>query len=180
MADFEVRAVFTYGDRHWENVWQIDTGSLDDVPSAVIEGLREFHVSTLLADYTLNKIVRRVVGSHDAFVESIYDVPGGRALGSSGPLPLFNTVRLLLQPAAGRPGVKFLRGLLLLTDIAAAGGVLGPTVLELVQTAINTLYGVVVAAECEIVCAADKLTTSGTPEPVAQERQLHRKRKKTV
>lgn len=180
MADFEVRAVYQYGDRFWENVWQIDIGSATDFPGAIITALKDFSVANLLNIYTLVKIVRRPVGSHDAFVESVYDLPGSRDVGASEPLPLFNTVRLLLQPFEGRPGVKFLRGLLVNTDLIGTGGLIASAVVAGVEGRYIDLAAAVVAAGAQIVVAADKPVGSAATQGVVQMRQLHRKRRKPV
>lgn len=178
MGVFEVKGIYQYGDRFWENVWHIDVGSAEDVPAGVTDALKNFSVHCLLDAYTFVKLVRRPVGSHDAFVEAIYNLPGNRHVGSSEPMPLFNTVRLLLSAFSGRPGLKFLRGLLLISDIVATGGALGTPVMELVESEAGTLITAIVDAACELVVLPDKVISAPTVQPMTQMRQLHRKRKK--
>lgn len=181
MAVWEVRAVHQYGDRFWENVWHIDVGSEEDVPSDVILAIKDFHVSVLLNLYELVKIVRRPVGTTDEFIEAIFNVAGGRSAGTSIALPLFNTVRLLLSGGIGRPGSKFLRGMLLTEDVAAGSGILSSIVLGEVEDAFNTLLIAMGDSLVHIVVGdPQKEIGSGAAESKIQERQLHRKRKKTI
>lgn len=181
MAIWEVRAVFKYGDRFWENVWHLDIGELEDFPVGAIVAVSNFSLDTLLNVYELVKIVRRPAGTSDAFVESIANTPGNRSAGADVALPLFDTVRLVLEGGVGRPGQKFLRGLLLLNDIAASGGVLKPAVIALVEAAATTLISDLLADDVQIVVGStNKVVLSASAESDVQERQLHRKRRRSI
>lgn len=180
MATFEVRAVFSYGDRHWENVWEVDVGTAADVPDTVITAFKTFHLDTLLSTYILDKIVRRPSGSHDEFIEVLYGLPGNRDVGASEPLPLFNTILVYLAPFAGRPGLKYLRGFLVNTDLVGLGGAIADAARATVEGRMIDLLAAVLAASCFIAVAADKQVTASSIKETTQMRQLHRKRKKPV
>jgi len=181
MAIWEVKVINRYGDRFWENVWKVDIGAATDVPPAVVDAFEAFGLDTLLSIYELSRIVRRPAGTTDAFIEVIVGSPGGRSVGSSFALPLFNTIRVLLNGAAGRPGIKYLRGLLLAADIIDEANHINSTLLGNVQTQLNTLYNACSDASCFIVEGADNSpTTTADPGTTVAMRQLHRKRRKVT
>lgn len=181
MAVWEVRVVFTNGDRHWENVWHIDVGSADDVPAGVIDALRDFHLGRLLGIYTLEKIVRRPAGTSDAFIEALFNLAGTRTVSSGDALPLFNTVRALLSGGVGRPGIKFLRGFLVTSDLVDNAGTINSTTVAGITAALIDLIDAVDAASCTIVFgSALRVALSAATQAVAQMRQQHRKRRRSA
>jgi hypothetical protein len=177
LAVWEVKLVFQYGDRFWENVFHVDTGSAADVDPTVIDALRGFAVGPLLTIYELVKIVRRPAGSHDAFIESIFNLAGSRAIGSSHPLPLWNCVRLIMLVAAGRPGLKYLRGILIAADIIDSANTIDPSLLAGITTGFNSVISAATTAGQTFVKGADVPIASVSSQLKAQMRQLHRKRK---
>jgi hypothetical protein len=180
MAVWEVRVVFGYGDRSWENVWHIDAGSADDVPAAVITALHDFHIGKLLSIYELLKIVRRPAGSHDEFIEAIYNEAGGIATGTADAMPLFNTLKFFLTGGAGRPGFKFLRGLLRTVDVLDSDSNIEPSLVADVEVDVLALIAAVAGADAEIVYGLGKIATSASTQLKVQMRQLHRKRKRST
>src|SRR5881396_187026 len=106
MSVWEVRPVLQTGDRFWENVYHIITDGDTDVSVAALEAMAEFYVTRTLNLYTVVRIVRRVLGTTDAFIEMTVDTPGAIDPGSAKPLPLFNVVKVVLNSAAGRNGLK--------------------------------------------------------------------------
>jgi hypothetical protein len=96
-------------------------------------------------------------------------------------MPLFNTVRVLLTGGVGRPGLKFLRGLLDTGDIADNSTDILATVVAAVEAATLTLLGEIVTAGCEVLeGAAGRPVTSASTQLTVQMRQEHRKRKRSV
>lgn len=179
MAVWEVRVVMSAGDRGWENVWHVDVGSDTDVDPTVINSLRTLYETILLPAFTLVKIVRRPAGSHDAFIEAIYELAGGRSGATGFALPLFDVIRVILGGAVGRPGVKYLRGCLTTGDITDAGDDIGTSFLGGVETLIDNVIAAAVAAGQQLVFGEDRVALTATPQPKVAMRQLHRKRRRT-
>lgn len=181
MAVWEVRLVYQTGDRFWENVWHVDVGSADDVPSALVLAFETFGLSTLRDIYTLARIARRPAGSTNEFIDVIVGAAGSVVTGADKVLPLFNVVRLLLEAGAGRPGVKLLRGLLVGGDLADEQNHLAAPMISLVQSAANDLFNAASDASCTfVVGAGNRPAVSPSVDPQVEMRQRHRKRKKTT
>jgi hypothetical protein len=181
MAVWEVRVVYAYGDRSWENVWHVDTGADTDVDPALILQFADTAKELLLSLYTVNRIARRPLGSHDEFIETVFDLVGGIAIGGNKALPLFNVARVILAGGVGRPGLKSLRGLLTSSDIIDSANHISATLVSLIQEEMSLLFNAASDAGQQIVFGeANKVAVS--PLALAQVfgRQQHRKRKKTV
>ena len=181
MAIWEVRLVFRTGDRFWENVWHVDVGVLEDVPADLILAFETFGLQGLRDIYALSKIVRRPAGTTDEFIEVVLETAGAVASGSVNVLPLYNTIKLFLNGGVGRPGYKFLRGYLASDGVADDEGHMNPSIVTLFQGLADNLFNAASDAGCSIVFGADnKVAVSPTVQSLIQERQRHRKRKKTV
>lgn len=180
MAVWEIRAEFTDGSRGWENVWHVDIGELADVPVAVLDAFIAFHRDNLLDIYILDRLVRRPAGSSDAFIEDLVGIAGTVVLGGAEPLPLFNVVKVLLGVAAGRPGLKFLRGLLKNNDIVSASGQIIAGRVDAVDSLLLALEDALVAAGCNLVVGAGKFASGGQAVSRVAMRQQHRKRRKSA
>jgi hypothetical protein len=179
MAVWEVRAVLSFGDRNWENVYHIDAGAADDVAGAVLDELANFYLNNTFETYVLQRIVRRVLGTADAFIEISIESPGLGAVGSSVPAPLFNTVAMLFDSGIGRPGLKYLRGMLLQTDIVDVNGTLRSGII----TGLNSAFDLVLnaasdAAQTFVFGASNKAVVSTSFRGAVQERQRHRRRRR--
>lgn len=181
MAIWEVRAVLSTGIREWSNVYHIDIGSDTDVDPAVISAMSTFYQAVTLSIFTLDRIIRRPAGVSDAFIIANYALAGGRGMGGSLALPLFNTVKMLLDSGAGRPGFKFLRGMLLLADLDDSQSTIDPAVISDINIAFDVLLNAAVTAGQTFVEGASlaPIVSSSFENKVAM-RQLHRKRKKTT
>jgi len=179
MALFEVEVVFNYGDRHWSNRWDVEA---DDIATVVgmFDVFHDTHLDLLLNIYTLGRIVARPAGERDAFFETVYNQVGNVPIGSDDPLPLFNTIRVLLNTAVGgRPGQKFLRGLLVAGHLLPSGAISG-TILATVFTKISGLIAAVETLTGHIVLTNEKEVVNPSVQSSVQMRQLHRKRKKAL
>jgi len=181
MAVWEVRVVLAFGDREWENVYHIDAGTSTDVDASIVEAFQDFYLDRTLSTYILKRIVRRVLGSTDAFIEITIDVPGSLSPGVNIPAPLFNTVRMLLDSGAGRPGSKFLRGMLLQNNLIDSSGTIDPDIISQINVSFDNVLNAAAEAGQDLVFGADdKHVVSSSFQGSVQERQRHRKRKKTV
>jgi hypothetical protein len=181
MAIWEVRAEIKYGDRFWSNVWEVEIGSAVDVPPALILAFEDFHTGVLLDVYRLARIVRRPAGTTDEFIETIVDAAGEVVSSGSFTLPLFNVIRVVLNGGAGRPGIKFLRGVLQTENIIDDNFTINTSLITLVQNKLNDLFNAASDASCQIVFgSAPHTAVSGIPENTVHMRQQHRKRKKSL
>ena len=181
MAIWEMRVVAANGTRNYENVYHIDTGTATDIAAAVIEAAITFHVSRTLAPFTILRVARRLLGTHNEFIDVSVDTPGAIPLDGGVPLPLWNTVAVLLFGGVGREGVKLLRGMLVAGNLSGSEGLINPAVVSAIQGAWNTFQDAVEAAGQHIVYgSANKIAASGDVQGVARMRQEHRKRKKKL
>lgn len=181
MAVWETRVVITTGDRSWENVYHIDVGALADVPPDVILALVDFYTSRTISSFIIQRVVRRILGTSDEFIEVILNTPGLVDAGLGDVMPLFNTVKVLLTGGVGRPGVKYLRGMLFGDSLSGDLGLIDAALVTAIQTAWNTFQNAVESADCSLVFGAtDKVAVSGIVQNLVQMRQRHRKRRRTV
>jgi hypothetical protein len=180
MTVFETKVIFKNGDRHWENVWHVQPRSGIDMPGAVIEGLQTFHHELLLANYVLERIVWRELGTTNDFFEFIINIAGNRTTSGVNALPLFNVVRLLLASGSGRPGLKLLRGFLAASDLVDDLGTIDPTLVSTITTKIITLFNTVNDSDADfVVGAANKIATTASVDNEVEMRQQHRKRRRS-
>jgi hypothetical protein len=181
MPIFEVRLVYQTGDRFWENVWHVDTVADDDVDPGLLFAFETFGLDTLRDAFKLARIVRRPAGSTDAFIEIIVDAVGHLAVGSGKLLPLWNVVRVLLASGAGRPGIKYLRGVLMDTSIEDEQNTIVSALTGAIQGSVDDLYNAASTAGQFIAFgAADKQSVSAEVDNTIHMRQQHRKRRHTA
>jgi hypothetical protein len=181
MAVWEVRTVVQNGDRSWENVWHVDVGSATDVPPDLVDAFITFARNTLLDLYTVARVVRRPAGTTDEFIEVIVDAAGTIASSGFIALPLFNVVRVLLAGGVGRPGVKYLRGVLATAHIIDDNNTIASALLTAIQGELNTLFNAASDALCDIVFgASNKVAVSSDPDNIVHMRQQHRKRRRSA
>lgn len=181
MAVWEVRLVYRNGDRGWENVWHVDTGADTDVDPALTLAFETFGLNTLLSIYNLQRIARRPAGTTNEFIDVIVDAAGLLPIGSNVAMPLFNVIRLLLGGGVGRPGSKLLRGALVAADVIDSQNHISTTLRGIIEAEAVTLFNAASAAGQTLVFGADnRPAVSPTTDSQIQERQLHRKRKKTA
>jgi hypothetical protein len=181
MGVWEVRLVYRNGDRGWENVWHVDTGADTDVDPALVGAFQDFGLNTLLSIYNLQRIARRPAGTTNEFIDVIIDAAGLLPIGSNVAMPLFNVVRLLLEGGVGRPGSKLLRGALVAADVIDSQNHISTTLRGIIEDQAILLFNAASAAGQSLVFGDDnRAAVSPTTDSQIQERQLHRKRKKTA
>jgi hypothetical protein len=162
-------------------VWHVDIGALEDVPGGLLLALQTFHLDTLLDLYTLVRLVRRPAGTSDAFIEVLIDTVGANAVGAAHVLPLWNTVRILLEGGVGRPGIKFLRGFLTDAMLADELGHIDPAIVTAIENHAIDLFNAASDAACSFVYGSDnRVAVSPTTQSSIQMRQPHRKRRRTI
>lgn len=181
MAVWEVRLVYRNGDRGWENVYHVETGSETDVDPAVILAFEAFGLDSLLDIYSLQRIARRPAGTTNEFIDVIVDAAGHLPLGSNKAMPLFNVIRLLMSGGAGRPGEKLLRGALVAADLADSNNHISSTLRTLLEGNAITLFNAVSTAGQQLVFGPEhRVAVTPDIDSQVQMRQLHRKRKKPL
>ncbi|MES2367827.1 MAG: hypothetical protein V4563_18260 [Pseudomonadota bacterium] len=180
MAVWEVRAVLSNGSREWSNVYHIDIGADTDVDPTILSELATFYNAVMLSPFALDRIIRRPAGVAGAFIIASYGVFGGRALAGNLALPLFNTVKMLLDSGAGRPGFKFLRGMLLNVDLDDSQSSIDPAVISDINIAFDDVLNAASAASQLFVEGSSFAPIVSTSfEALVAMRQLHRKRRAT-
>jgi len=181
MALWEFRVVYQNGDRFWENVWHFDVGA-DDPPSLdLVSALEDFGLNTLLSIYSLAPIAYRPAGTTNAFIDHIVDAAGLLPIGSNVAMPLFNVIRVLLEGTSGRPGIKMLRGALVVADVIDNQNHISTSLHNVIETAAVTLFNAVNDLGYHVVInAGGRQAFTPTTENVVAMRQLHRKRKKAL
>jgi hypothetical protein len=181
LSVWEVRLVYRNGDRGWENVWHVDAGADTDVDPALLLAFQDFGLGTLLSIYSLQRIARRPVGTSNEFIDIIIDGAGGLPIGSNVAMPLFNVIRLLLEGGVGRPGLKLLRGALVVADVVDSQNHISSTLRTVIENAAIALFNAASDAGQSIVIGDDaRVAVSPSTDSQVQERQLHRKRRRTA
>lgn len=179
MALFEVEVTMNYGDRHWQNRWEVTAADLATAAAGAVD-FAGFHQSVLLDTFIVATVLTRPPATRNEFIQEVVDVAGDNASAGKIVLPLFNTMRVLLATASpGRPGQKFLRGLLTAEDLAP-GNLIDAGITGAVQTHLNTLISNLGSLGIVLVEAGSKVVTHATAQALVQERQLHRKRRKAL
>jgi hypothetical protein len=181
MAVWEVRMVYQTGDRFWENVWHVNVGADSDVDAGLLAQFQSFGLDTLRDAFKLARIVRRPAGSSDAFIEILVDAVGHLAVGTGKLLPLWNVVRVLLASGAGRPGVKYLRGVLMDTSIEDEQNTIVAALVGALQGHVDDLFNAASTAGQPLAFGnPSKDAVSGEVDNTIHMRQQHRKRRKTA
>lgn len=173
--------MYQTGDRFWENVWHVDVGADTDVDAGLISAFTTFGLDTLRDAFKLARIVRRPAGSTDEFIEVIVDAVGHLAVGSGKLLPLWNVVRILLASGVGRPGIKYLRGVLMDTSIEDEQNTIVSALAAAIQSSVDDLFNAASTAG-QFIAFGDptKDAVSAEVDNTIHMRQQHRKRRKTV
>jgi hypothetical protein len=182
MSLWELRIVCDQGGRSWENVYHVETPGTDDISPAGVLALSNFYISRMYNVYRVVRTVRRLLGTPDSFIETVVDTVGALDPAGADLLPLFNTAKVLLQGGVGRPGVKFLRGMLIASDLTSSQDQLDPTKVSAIQGSWDTFQNAIEATTDQhlIFGAANKVAVSGIVDGTVQMRQRHRKRRRTI
>lgn len=155
-----------FAGEKWSNVYYVQTGN---APGAATTGV--FFADTEMAVSYEPVVARRVVAvnvaNHDDRAVLTPNTPGALdPTGMGGFLPLFNTVRVVLTDAEGRPESKFLRTGATPAQIGA-GSWDGAYV-----TFVETNYAAPLIGELELRGPNDESITGATVQAAIQNRQL--------
>jgi len=181
MAIWEIKVVCSVSGRFWSNVYHIDIGADTDVDSSILSALSSFYTANMLTPFTLERIIRRPADTADAFTEMIIQAAGTRSLSGSFALPLYNTLKMILQSGPGRPGLKYLRGMLLSSDITdSISGLNSSTVSAINSDFDDVLNAASTAGQSFVEGASDSPVVSAEFPLKLQMRQEHRKRRNTA
>jgi hypothetical protein len=121
------------------------------------------------------------LGTSDEFTEAVFNTAGLVDVGTGDAMPLWNTVKVLLVGGIGRPGIKYLRGMIFGDSLSGDAGLLDSALVLAIQEEWDTMQNAVETAGCHLVYgAANKLAVSGVVQNLVQMRQQHRKRRRSV
>lgn len=183
MSDFwEFRIVCDQNDRSWENVYHVMTPTGNDISPDAVAALANFYTSRMYNVYRVVRTVRRLLGTPDSFIEVIVDTVGALDPSGADLLPLWNTAKVLLFGGPGRPGIKYLRGMLIAPDLTSSQDILDPTKVSQIQGSWDTFQNAVEATSGQhlVYGLANKIAVSGEVVNLVQMRQRHRKRRHTT
>lgn len=178
MPVFRIQVFYQLGTiGKWSNVWHALSADiptlLTDVSAVMVPDLQP----ALHPDATL---LRTLISDLDGdlFVTTEQNV-GGSSSESGSLLPLFNSVKVLLNSGElGRPDLKYIKGFV--TEDMQTDGVLEPTQQSAIDVRFTTLLSDMAAAGSPLVTLGGSEYVSASVQAAVQMRQMHRKRKKTV
>lgn len=120
MALFKADIEKVYGSEYWTNVYYIEAADIDTA-ATYLDNLMDVEQATHSQQVTVEKgRVTPVPNPGNAFITHEFHESGGY-INSEPLMPLFNTIRVDMNVAAGRPSRKFLRGVLHMDAIDADG-----------------------------------------------------------
>ncbi len=177
MALFRHQVFFQVGtDRPWTNVWHVDAADLATAAAVAATVLAPGLASYIESAVLLTKIITSTPGSPGAFIDQAFAITGG-AGGSGDLMPLFCTVRPIFGVGSGRNDSKFFRGLL--TEGLQNAGVIDPTYVTGLASSLTALLGDM-TTNLTPFCDKDlNPYTSVAVQATVQDRQRHRKRRRT-
>lgn len=179
----KVEVFKSYLGERWENVYLVDsageipvTAPFPDVAFVIANAERVFHLPSVTFEYAR---VSTVAPGDGAYVTVPLGFSGMRAGSDAGsPLPLWNTLRLDLLVATGRPSRKFYRGVLGEADIEFTA--VAEAIRTNAQTVINAMIGELVSdASVRLVDPQGQEIYACTPYTKVQMRQLTRGRRRS-
>lgn len=179
----KVEVFKSYLGERWENVYLVDsageipvTAPFPDVAFVIANAESVFHLPTVTFEYAR---VSTVAPGDGAYVTVPLGFSGLRAGSDAGsPLPLWNTLRLDLLVATGRPSRKFYRGVLGEADIEFTA--VAEAIRTNAQTVINAMIGELVTdASVRLVDPQGQEIYACTPYTKVQMRQLTRGRRRS-
>jgi hypothetical protein len=178
MSLFRHQVFFQIGTgRPWTNVYHTDTA---DLATAALNAVTTLAPGVLHAEdptVTLVKIITSTPGVPGAFIDSAV-AAAGTASGLGDLLPLFNTARILFPIlVGGRSDSKFIRGFI--DETHSAGGLIAGSSISGLETIFTNLITAMAAASSPLVDTDLNLYSIAVCQAAIQERQLHRRRRRT-
>lgn len=162
--------------RPWTNVWHVTADDLATVIAAVSGTLVPAESHALADTVTIFKAVISDLSSSD-FASLPLATAG--LVADPGLLPLFNTMRVLFAVADfGRNDCKYWRGYL------GEGNTEASLIGSSARTGAETIFGDLIldmaAVSCSLVDKLGNFYDTATVQSAIQERQLHRKRRRSA
>jgi hypothetical protein len=173
VAQFQIDIEKKLGSEFWTNVyqaWAQDLATAQQFAGLIIAAERLIHNTAVL--FTRHRVSSVAIGDGIYTVTAVNQF-GQRSVG--GLLPLFNTLRVDLNAASGRPSRKYYRGVLSEEDISGDAVDTSPFVafgnelFDLLQTDPMTTG---------IIDPQQERLTAVIIQPVVQMRQLRRSRRR--
>lgn len=178
MATFRTQVFYILGTTgKWTNVYHTSAADILTAANAWATVAEPYLVTMLDENAVIAKYLTSDPGSDD-FIIDPRNTPG-ESTGGSNLLPLFNSVKVYLDPAGfGRPDYKFVKGFLS-TDLISAGVILSGAV-GVVQDAFDGMIADMATAGAPLCADDGALYSVASVQTRVQMRQEHRKRKKTI
>jgi hypothetical protein len=176
MAVFRVQVFYQKGpNEKWSNVYHVSSDTLIEARDN-FSGVAVPFLLDLLCDNC--SIVKLLVSSltTDDFAEEPVNQAGTVSPGGTL-LPLFNSVKVLIQPAnLGRADYKFYKGYL--SEDRQSNGALGIGVSSTVDGIVTSMVGDMIAAGAPLCSENGDLWVSVSVQEEVQMRQMHRRRRR--
>jgi hypothetical protein len=158
----------------WSNVYHVSASTLAIASSSWLTAL-PFLVDLLHDTCLLERILTSSLTTGD-FIQTVYNETGDDVSGGTL-LPLYNAVKVLVQPAnLGRPDVKFLKGFL--TEDKHSQFELASGVATAVDVIFQNMIDAMTANTTPLTSENGDLWVSSSVQPAVQMRQLHRRRRR--
>ena len=178
MAVYRAQVFYSLGVRgKWTNVYHISSDTLINARNDLVN-VGVPHLKDALA--TSAQIDKILVS--DPTTDDFSEVPineAGTFADSGSLLPLFNSVKVLFQPATlGRPDLKYIKGVV--GENTQTSGTLDGGFISTIDTIFSDLVEDMLGTDSPLCSENGDLWGNVSVQPEVQMRQMHRKRKKAV
>jgi hypothetical protein len=176
MAVFRVQVFYERGTSDkWTNVYHVSADSLLEARDNFSAVAVPFLLDLLNTACSIAKILVSDLTTDD-FSEEALNQAGTSSSGGTL-LPLFNSVKALIQPAnLGRADYKFFKGYL--TEDLHSNGALGVGVSATVDGIVTDMIDAMIAATAPLCSENGDLWVSASVQERVQMRQMHRRRRR--
>jgi hypothetical protein len=177
MATFRVQVFYEKGsEAKWTNVYHVAADTLLEARDNFSAVAVAFLLDLLNTTCSIAKILVSDPLTDD-FSEEQLNQSGTSSSGGTL-LPLFNSVKVLVQPAnLGRADYKFLKGYL--TEDLHSAGQLGTGVAATVDGIFTSMIADMIAATAPLCSENGDLWVSASVQNAVQMRQMHRRRRRS-
>lgn|SRR5215207_236790 len=175
MATFRLQVFYTEGSANkWSNVYHLIADDINIAAAAFLTMLPSL-LDLLNDSCLLNRILVSSLVNDD-FVEVVHNETGDN-IASGTLLPLFNSIKVLIQPDnLGRPDIKFLKGYL--TEDKHSHFELASGVATAVDVAFQGMIDDMVTNATPLCSEDGSVWVSASVQPAVQMRQQHRRRRR--
>jgi len=178
MPPFRCQVFYQRGaTEKWTNVYHIEADGLLDARIAAQTDMVPTLLTILNSAGTLHKLLVSDPASSDFSEVSIE--AAGEYVDSGSLLPLWNSVKVLFQPAdLGRPDLKYVKGII--GENNQTTGILEALFTTAIDVAFTTILADMTTAGTPLCSENGALWANVAVQPAVQMRQLHRRRRRTV